>query len=50
MQSLITLSEYIETLGSLHYTHESMLLALCNLPKAERQSQRQHQNHFESWI
>jgi hypothetical protein len=31
--------------------HLSMeMLALCNLPKAVRQSQRQHQNHFESWI
>jgi hypothetical protein len=28
----------------------SIVLALCNLPKAVRQSQRQHQNHFESWI
>jgi hypothetical protein len=26
------------------------VLALCNLPKAESQTQRQHQNHFESWI
>jgi hypothetical protein len=28
----------------------AILLGLYNLPKAVRQSQRQHQNHFESWI
>ena len=28
----------------------AIMLTLCNFPKAERQSQRQHQNHFESWI